>query len=505
MKHKLIAMLLTIAVIMAVTGCQRDSGEVKYNDDPDLSGKIVASGKSSPESLEQMLDRVDVIVTVSISDDGKIADVDEDPYKLTCFLTPPTLTEAEIEESIYGDLNKGDKISLIQCGLPGENDYQTKVKKGERLVLLLERRENGVYVSPFYEHGMFYLDEKDKITSMSDAPICARYDGLHKNVLKNDLLEAMPEKQESDKNLLYVFTDDVCVGVDICETSLTTVTLSGLGDDYKGVEVTDNFKPRNTSIIRDAKNAVVCDKICPKVGNKLELRFCEKIPESVKWFTGFIDTETHKMEDDFETSDIIIPEKQFITLSTGFEETASDADRLYDRYRFISIVCDFGEKLVEYTFFPENYAEYLRYSAIDSKIDTLEILLWDQRDFYAGMYFDNDTLNINLANNDGSNMTDAELIEYIKSLIADTYSGDIKYNIVKFSLADLSHALKCILDYYGDSDEILDFYRDEKANKIYVGYSDSVTLDKEKIKELAGDSDMLEFFVISSERADIEY
>ncbi len=192
----------------------------RYNENPDLSQKIVGSkvfnnsGDSLPnETIEDIFDFTEYIIVGEVVSDGVAdqfnmfgdnevskADLEAgiDPY------IPCTITKIRVEESILGDIPEGSEISFFQLGVPESDGGQTKVKKGERLVMGLQGpNEAGQYLSGDVENTIFYLDENNKVTSMSDELLCARYDGTSKDFLVKDLLVAMEniEKMKSTEGV----------------------------------------------------------------------------------------------------------------------------------------------------------------------------------------------------------------------------------------------------------------------------------------------------------------
>lgn len=206
-----------IAATILATGCSLSTIGNTYNENPDLSRKVVGSKSafalSEMEPIKTIDDLVDdpeieIVVGEVISDGEKQQfnmygdeeaaqqelEMGRNPYM------PCTITKVRVEESIYGDFSENSEFELFQLGVPDDDGGQTKVKNGERLVMLL--RPSGIegrYYSCNVEHTMFYLDENDMITSMSDELICARYDGTSKNFLVKDLLDALDNKAKEDK------------------------------------------------------------------------------------------------------------------------------------------------------------------------------------------------------------------------------------------------------------------------------------------------------------------
>ena len=198
-------------LLVYVTGQAREKDA--YNEAPDLSQKVVGSKGGfgdfadypSLDTEDDLVRVAEVIIVGEVIGDGEASkfnmygdetfakqmlEMGRDPY-MNC-----TLTRIRVEETIYGDLAAGSEFDLFQLGIPDSDAGQTKVQKGERLVMLLrgDMDKDGTYYSANVEHTMFYLDDNDTVTSMSDELVCARYDGTSKAFLIRDLLDAMERK-----------------------------------------------------------------------------------------------------------------------------------------------------------------------------------------------------------------------------------------------------------------------------------------------------------------------
>ena len=93
-------------------------------------------------------------------------------------------------------------------GKPDVPDLQTKVKKSQKLVMILRNSDKeGVYYANKAERSIFYVDENDNLTSMSDEIICARYDGISIRVLENDLMktEYIQNEMAYEKNTEEIY------------------------------------------------------------------------------------------------------------------------------------------------------------------------------------------------------------------------------------------------------------------------------------------------------------
>ena len=205
--------ILAVALI-ATVGLLNVNKSV-YNENPDLSQKIVASKSFFPdqvqvETVDDLLKSTELIIIGEVISDGEeeafniygsgeaaeeLANAalknGNNPYM------PSTISKVRVLETIYGDMPENSEIEFFELGSPNILDFQTKVQKGEKLIMLLRPSDTeGMYYASNVEHSMFYLDGEDEITSMSDELICARYDGLSKEILIQDLQEGMEDKKE---------------------------------------------------------------------------------------------------------------------------------------------------------------------------------------------------------------------------------------------------------------------------------------------------------------------
>lgn len=195
---------IVIALVAAITMLYFNANKVAYNEHPDLSIKTVGSIKTSPlidripiETIDQLTKGVQLIVIGTVLDDGtessfnmfgndeaaKAAKSKGINSGAAC-----TLSKIKIEEVIVGEKPQSDTITLFQHGKPGVTDAQAKVKKSEKVLLMLTKfEEPDTYLATSLEDSEFYVDEKNTLRSMSDIKVCARYDGLAVDVLVNDL------------------------------------------------------------------------------------------------------------------------------------------------------------------------------------------------------------------------------------------------------------------------------------------------------------------------------
>jgi hypothetical protein len=204
------AAALAACLALSLFGC---AAREEYDLNPDLSQKVIGSSNRSEmadripwEDTEEQLVRYTEVAVVGevIADDtestfnmyGTGPEAEEaarqtrEEWGVNAY-GPCTIATVRVEQVLWGDIGDETEIRLFQLGSPHVSDTQTKVEKGERVLLLLLLREDGLYKAPYLEDSVFYLDGDDKITSMGDKKICARYDGRSLDLLARDVTRAL--------------------------------------------------------------------------------------------------------------------------------------------------------------------------------------------------------------------------------------------------------------------------------------------------------------------------
>ena len=138
-----------------------------YNENPDLSSKVVASQSGLPmldydpnPSFEQITCGFDCVAVAEVLDDGtqhkfNISKIVPGGFPIEIdwetvqelgedYFTPDnfnicTYSKLKIEKVIAGKAPKSNVIDLFQLGFPGKNDSQTKVRKGDRIYIIMNK------------------------------------------------------------------------------------------------------------------------------------------------------------------------------------------------------------------------------------------------------------------------------------------------------------------------------------------------------------------------------
>lgn len=293
-------------------------------------------------------------------------------------------------------------------------------------------------------------------------------------------------------------TEDICISAEITEYELETLTEQGYRSVYNGRNITADNGVRLMSTKKAAQAALHDEKICPRVNSQFKLHFPEKVPGAVTWYEGYIDSDTNKVIEENTTGYAVSAVEETVSITPKLElADLSDFDQDIDafkHYGFIRIVCDFDGNLVEYTFFPGNETVYFRSSARNELWGNLRDKLTAEAEHFAGAYVDDyDKYHINLANSSSSSMSDDELTEHFKGIVSNTYSFDVTYHIVRYTLKQLQEVQDKLMEHYRELG-IIDSYIDEAKNQIYVGYSDK-SFDREKVRNFVEYPDALSFYI----------
>lgn len=209
------ACCLVFCFVTGLIGARIYNQEFGYNNNPDLGSKVVASKNMMleriiPQSTEELADGAKYIYIGEVLDDGKVSP----SYNLLdgvsgkeaifekwggeeLFEQTGTLSTVRVTQVLAGEEPEEETIMFFQFGAPGVDDMQTKLRKGDRVLLLLNDSGlcPGAYCSYSFEDCVFYIEEDEKLRSMSDTMVCARYDGLKKDRLVQDLRNTQTVRQ----------------------------------------------------------------------------------------------------------------------------------------------------------------------------------------------------------------------------------------------------------------------------------------------------------------------
>ena len=200
---KKIFAFIMICMTMFLSACGSKIEKTQYNESPDIKSKVVGSrdlkiDRENPNTLDELVEKTDVSIICEVIGSGTevehefIAGKSTDKVKQGIENRLPkvicTVAKVKVIEVVAGTLNVGDELDIIQLGEPWSNHGQTKLVYGEKVLCLLTQTRTGYYCGTDLENSFFYINN-EKITSMSDVIVCARYDDLPLNTLIRDLMQ----------------------------------------------------------------------------------------------------------------------------------------------------------------------------------------------------------------------------------------------------------------------------------------------------------------------------
>lgn len=203
----IISCVISVCIIVTTAvsaSCQRsqiaqtdDPASIpRYNLNPDVSEKIVASDyapwdRMIPQTLDGALGGGSACVIIGEVGDSTVTTTGLTAASGFAFKMAHTIADVKVIETIAGSPPSSDIISYRQIGSP-EVPWQTQVKKGDTCILILYYLEDiDQYMTTAQEESIWYVDGKNKLTSMSDKLFAAKYDGIDLSVLVEDIHEAL--------------------------------------------------------------------------------------------------------------------------------------------------------------------------------------------------------------------------------------------------------------------------------------------------------------------------
>lgn len=206
MKKKIILIIPAIILLFSVT--TYFNGNHKYNENPDLSKKIVGSKSLIMERLpitnmDQITQGADLIVIGKVITSPENTQIEfpfgnEDMKKHAMEKSNGKIpkvnlacSKIKIQEILYGN-SSSDVITLAQVGNSESDIGETKVKKEDKMLFILQRHpdEPNKYSSVEAEEALFKIDNNNKTLSLSDNKFTSRYDDIDCEILKNDIKSA---------------------------------------------------------------------------------------------------------------------------------------------------------------------------------------------------------------------------------------------------------------------------------------------------------------------------
>ena len=203
-----VIVFITSGLLLCLTGCAAEKSTESETSKPHQEPSVTNSfaDRILPDSADDLLEFTEWIIVgefVGETEERKfnmygIGEAAEelaaaalangnDPYMTA------RVSKIRVEETICGNLLEDSKIELFEIGIPG----MTNVQKGQQLILLLRHSDTeGTYYAANGEESIFYLNEDDTITPMSDEPNYCQYAGVSKDALITALQNGMITKSE---------------------------------------------------------------------------------------------------------------------------------------------------------------------------------------------------------------------------------------------------------------------------------------------------------------------
>ena len=221
LKRKILipAIAISLAVLVGAGVLTYRAIYPPYNMHPDLSRKVVGSisiigTRIEPTEMETLVDYADLIVIGTALDDGTLSWFDttggseglKEKYGEENTKGQATLTKFRIDQLIAGEAPESKMIQIFQLGAPGTLEWQTKLKKGDKVYIMLRDYllEDSIYLTADGENSVFYIEKSNKLTSMSALMLCARYDGLPVSRLTTDVKKTKKYREVLGKKTGWV-------------------------------------------------------------------------------------------------------------------------------------------------------------------------------------------------------------------------------------------------------------------------------------------------------------
>lgn len=142
------------------------------------------------KDADHLMSFSDLVLTGTVLDDGNNIEDEfpqsfEDEEKQKYFRSTRSI---KIDEILFGEYN-AEEILFEQMGKADSDIGETKVKKGDKVLLFLEANKYG-YSAVGQEQGIFVI-KSDKAISLSDnMDIINKYDNRDDNLVKDDIIKA---------------------------------------------------------------------------------------------------------------------------------------------------------------------------------------------------------------------------------------------------------------------------------------------------------------------------
>lgn len=205
MKRKIAwSVSLGLVAVLFIAGFVGYNKTSIYNNNPDTESKIIGSesllmSRPIKTNMDDLTKYADLIIVGEVVTDALDTEVDIDfpneelkQKAMEGSSVPPKValacSQIKIIETLYGESQR-DTIILAQVGRAGNDNGETKVKKGDKMLLVLQRHTDdpNKYSSVAFEDGLFKISEDNKVLSLSNNKFLSRYDDRSLDLLVKDM------------------------------------------------------------------------------------------------------------------------------------------------------------------------------------------------------------------------------------------------------------------------------------------------------------------------------
>ncbi len=176
--------------------CLLDSENQQFSsDDIILNGKSKFAGSDfsiiKTPSIDWLVENSDLIIIGNVLDNGELIQA-EGPHfidsetNIKIFQFPFIRNSVSIEKILFGNENSKE-IIFAQLALADYDCLQTKLYKGDRVILFLINKEDNIYIPVTFQDACFKITNGDIIYSFSNEKVVAKYNGEKVEVLIEDI------------------------------------------------------------------------------------------------------------------------------------------------------------------------------------------------------------------------------------------------------------------------------------------------------------------------------